>query len=334
MGEPLAGPHPPGADRPADDHRRAGLYPAVRSQPAERVGHELRRAEQSRDPRPQSRGAARQLRPQYGGGRHQPVPPGARRRPDLADRDGVFRLPHARWRLRAGAVSGKGRPAVRQDDRDQAVAGRQAGPRRHSARGESLARNRAHPRGAARPRRDLPTRPCHVFDAGRAVGVRRAPPGVGGRQTGRDQAVRGQAARVPGDLQSHAAHGHPARLHQRGRCGGRHRSRAARVFGPYRLSADRKSDLRAQRPGRLCVARPRYGDRQRQDHVRLPHGEAAGAGCGRVQFGARNDDGAGLHSGAALQLQHLPDGRGHPESAPRRRSGSRGEKRAGRQFPP
>ena len=73
-------------------HDRRGARAAVLGEPVQHLGDELRRAVGKRDPRPQRGREARQLRARHRRRLDQPPPPRPRRRPDLGDRLGLFRL--------------------------------------------------------------------------------------------------------------------------------------------------------------------------------------------------------------------------------------------------
>ena len=114
------------------DRRRPG--PAVQREHLQHLGDELRLALGQRDPRAQRRRQARQLRPRHRRGLDQPPPPRARRRPDLGDRLGLLRLLQRRRLVLRGALRRQRARPAGEDDRAQAVAGRQARPRRRAAR--------------------------------------------------------------------------------------------------------------------------------------------------------------------------------------------------------
>ncbi len=82
----------------------ARLHAAVFGVDLQRLGDELRLAQQERGARAQRRREAGRLRAQHGRRRPEPVPPRAWRRPGLADRHRLLRLPHARRPLRPRRV--------------------------------------------------------------------------------------------------------------------------------------------------------------------------------------------------------------------------------------
>ena len=110
----------------------------------------------------------RQLRPRHRRGRHLPLSPRRRRRPDLADRHRLLRLPQqGDRRLRSRPVREERDRSADQDDRDQGVAGREARPRRHPSRRQG---DRGDRRGAPRRGRQdrvLADVPPGVLDAAR-----------------------------------------------------------------------------------------------------------------------------------------------------------------------
>jgi glutamate synthase domain-containing protein 2 len=79
------------------------------------------------------------------------VPPRGRRRPGLGDRLGLLRLPQRRRQLQRGALRRERARSAGEDDRGEAVAGRQARPRRRAARGQGQRGNLGHPRRADGP---------------------------------------------------------------------------------------------------------------------------------------------------------------------------------------
>ena len=84
-------------------------------------------------PGAERRRAAGRFRPRHGRRRHQPLSPAAGRRPGVEHRLGLLRLPRRARRVLGGSLRQERLYAAGEDDRDQAVAGRQAGPRRHPA---------------------------------------------------------------------------------------------------------------------------------------------------------------------------------------------------------
>ena len=104
--------------------------------------------QRERDPRAQRRRQARQLRARHRRRLDQPLPPRERRRPDLGDRLRLLRLPRRRRLVQRGALRRQRAPAAGQDDRAEAVAGRQARPRRRAAGAEGDARDRGGARRA------------------------------------------------------------------------------------------------------------------------------------------------------------------------------------------
>ncbi len=127
----------------------ADARPAVQREPLQHLGDELRRAVGERDPGAQRRRQARQLRPRHRRRLDQPAPPRPRRRPDLGDRLGLLRLLRRRRQLLRGALRRQRPRPAGQDDRGQALAGRQARPRRRAAGAEGDARDRRGARRAA-----------------------------------------------------------------------------------------------------------------------------------------------------------------------------------------
>ena len=95
MDQPFAG---PGASRPRAQsraRRRPGVHAAVLGVDLQRVGDELRLAQQERDPGAQCRREGRRIRAQHRRRRPESVPPRTGRRFDLADRHRLLQLPHA-----------------------------------------------------------------------------------------------------------------------------------------------------------------------------------------------------------------------------------------------
>ena len=84
-------------------------------------------------------------------GRARAVPP-QRRRPRLPDRYVLLRLPRRARQLRPGPAQGAGRLGARPRHRGQALAGRQARPRRHAPGGQGHPRDRRDPRHRRRAR--------------------------------------------------------------------------------------------------------------------------------------------------------------------------------------
>ena len=128
------------------DRRRPG--PAVQREPLQHLGDELRRALGQRHPRAQRRREDRQLRARHRRRLDQPAPPRPRRRPDLGDRLGLLRLLRRRRLVLRGALHRQRARPAGQDDRAEALARRQARPRRRAAGPEGDDRDR---RGARRP---------------------------------------------------------------------------------------------------------------------------------------------------------------------------------------
>ena len=143
-----------GARRPARAHPR--LPARLRRQ---HLGDELRRAVQERDRGAQPRRCRRRLPAEHRRGRDLAVPPHGRR-PGLPDRDVLLRLPRQGRRVRPGPAQGPGRLRAGARDRGQAVAGRQARPRRAAAGGEGQRRDRRDPRHRGRRRLRL-AQPSH-----------------------------------------------------------------------------------------------------------------------------------------------------------------------------
>ena len=248
-----------------------------------------------------------------------PVSPRARRRPDLADRHRLLRLPHAgratstrasspkratlpnvkmiEIKLSQGAKPGHGGilPAAKLTPEIVAIRGVRAGQGRASRR----RRTRPSPRPPS----------CCSSCSGCARRQR--------RQARRLQAVRRQAARVPRHREGDARDRHHARLH--------HASTAARAAPARRRSSSPIPSARRSTKGCRFVhnalvgagaARPHPPHRLGQGEHRLPDGDQGRARRRHVQRGARDDVRARLHPGAALQQQPLPRGRGHAGSGP------------------
>ena len=125
------------------------VHAAVLALGPEHLGDELRRARRERRARDEHRRQDGQLRARHRRGRHLALPPRRRRRPDLADRHGLLRLPQAERRVRSRPVREERDGPAGQDDRDQGLAGREARARRHPPRREG---DRGDRRGAARAR--------------------------------------------------------------------------------------------------------------------------------------------------------------------------------------
>ena len=117
---PFPGTEAPGGDALPGRGRRPGLQAALFHGPAQCLGHELRGAQRQCHPRPQQGRQAGRLRPRHRRGRAHQVPPGARRRSRLGNRQRLLRLPHAGGCLRPGDVQGQGEPGRRQVHQHQA----------------------------------------------------------------------------------------------------------------------------------------------------------------------------------------------------------------------
>ena len=101
----------------------------------------------------------RRVRPRHRRGRALEVPQGGRRRPDLADRHRLLRLPRRQRRLRPRGLPQERHAAAGQDDRDQGLPGRQARSRRHPPGGQGDRgdrRGQDGPAGQGRVLTDLP----------------------------------------------------------------------------------------------------------------------------------------------------------------------------------
>ena len=109
------------------------------------------------------------LRARHGRRLDQPVPPRARRRPDLGSRVGLLRLPRRARPLQRGTVRRERDRHPSQDDRGEAEPGREARPRRRVAGLEGDGRDRGDARRAARRRLREPRTPQRVRDAARAA---------------------------------------------------------------------------------------------------------------------------------------------------------------------
>src|SRR5690606_13105725 len=68
-----------------------------------------------------------------------------RRRPDMADRHRIFRLPNAGRRIQSRRISKERFARKREDDRDKNITGRKTRPRRYSARVEKYGGDRRDP---------------------------------------------------------------------------------------------------------------------------------------------------------------------------------------------
>ena len=152
---------------PADHGRRRAVPAAVLALGPEHLGDELRRAGRQRRARDEHRRQEGQLRPRHGRGRHLPLPPRWRRRPDLADRHRLLRVPQAGGRLRSRSVREERDGPAGQDDRDQGLPGREARPRRHPSRREGDRGDRRGAAGRGRQDRVLADLPHGVLDPAR-----------------------------------------------------------------------------------------------------------------------------------------------------------------------
>ena len=134
-------------------------------------------------------------------------------------------------RLRPRAVRRAGHRPAGQDDRDQALAGRQARVTAASCPGakvtQEIAETRLVPEGKDVFSPDLPQ---GVLDAAGDVRVHRAAARAVRRQAGRVQDLHRRPAGVHGDRQGDARDRDLRRLHRRRRRRGRHRSGAAGVL--------------------------------------------------------------------------------------------------------
>ena len=131
------------------------------------------------------------FRPRHGRRRHQPLSPAAGRRPGVEHRLGLLRLPRRARRVLGGSLRQERLYAAGEDDRDQAVAGRQAGPRRHPAGRQGHARDRRGARGGSMAGLQLARHPFGLRHAHRPDEVRGAAARTVRRQAGGLQVLRG-----------------------------------------------------------------------------------------------------------------------------------------------
>ena len=223
-------------------HGRRARVPAGLAR--EHLRHELRLAVAGGRGGAQPRRRAGRLPAQHGRGRARAGPP-PRRRADLPDRHGLLRLPRRVRPLLARAPAGADRGRARAGDRDQALPGRQARPRRPAPGGQGDRGDRPHPRRPGRARLREPVVPLGVLRRGRADRVRRA-------DRGRDRPARGDQVRrrrprVLGDARgAHGRHRRRARL--------RHRSTAAREApAPRRWRSATTSRCRSSSRSRASI---------------------------------------------------------------------------------
>jgi len=142
-----------GAAARSDDRARvrAALRDAFDFQ---HFGHELRRDFETRRAGAVQRREIGGLLDEYRRGRPDAVASGRRRRYRVPDRHGEIRRARRGRAARRRPPARDRRPSPGSDVRDQAVAGRQAGQGRHSARRQGHAGNRRHPPYSRRRRRD------------------------------------------------------------------------------------------------------------------------------------------------------------------------------------
>jgi len=278
---------------------------------AQHIGHELRGFVAQRDQGPEQGCRHGAVCARHRRGQHLPVPPRAGRRSDLADRLGLFRLPHTRRPFRPGALCGTSPLASGQDDRAETVARGQTWPRRRFAQSQSQPRNRrsagrAHGAGlcVARP----------AFGVQHTAGVAGfcgAAARTLGWQTRGHQAVCRASGRMVFAGQGHAGDRANTRFHRRGWLRRRHGCRTHRVFRPCGHAFARRPAAGAQQPGGCRPARPHQDRGIGQGDFGLRHGTLPGPGGGLVQRGAGLHVCAGLHPVTQLPHRPLPHGRGH-----------------------
>ena len=209
--------------------------------------------------------AARRLRARHRRGRPDEVPPRARRRPRLGDRQRLLRRAHQGRRLRRGRVPRQGRARPRQVRVAQAQPGRQARHRRRAAGREGHRGDRRGARRAAGREVREPARAPGVLHPARAGAVHRPHARAGRRQADRLQALRRRAAaQLLAVCKAMVEEGiTPDFIVVDGGEGGTGAA-PRRVRGPRRHAAHRGPDDRAQRARRHRAARPHPDRRQRQ----------------------------------------------------------------------
>mmetsp|Transcript_20783 Transcript_20783/g.62007 ORF Transcript_20783/g.62007 Transcript_20783/m.62007 type:complete len:462 (+) Transcript_20783:724-2109(+) len=316
MGQPQHVPRAGGRRRGPRAHRGPRVPPALLGLAAQHLGHVLRGTLVYRDRSPEPRRRGRRLLPQHWGRGHLALSSRGRRGPVLERGHWLLRLRQDRGRPRHQGLRPRAVPRERdagrgQDDRDQALAGRQARARRHPAGRQDHA---AHRRGARAGVRAVahglrePAAPQRLQRPRGPHALRAGAPRALGRQADRLQALRGPAARVRRARARHAAHGGGAGFHHRGRRRGRHGRCAARVPGLDRHAARRGAEIgRGLFDGRGPPG-PGVHHRRGQGLQRLLARADARARRRHHQLRAVDDVRAGLYPGAQVQQQQVPDG--------------------------
>ena len=306
---------PPAARAPrcsaAPRGRAKAFRPVVDRQ---HLGHELRLAQRQRHRGAQPGRApwpARCRPPARAASRRAPPP---RRRPRLADRHRLLRLPRRRRPLRPRPARRPVAAGAGPGHRDQAQPGRQARPRRRAPRRPRSPRR--SPRSAAsRSGVDCmsPAGHSRLPRRRRAARLRRAH--RRGHRPARRHQVGGRRAAPSGTTSPSAwpPRGARRRLRHHRRRRGRHRRGAARVHRPRGAAVPvglppRLPDLRRAGPAPTDVVFIGSGK------LGLPETRAArhGPRLRHGQRGPRGDALHRLHPGPALPHRPLPHRRGHP----------------------
>ncbi len=224
-----------------------------------------------------------------------------------------------------------------QDDRDQAVAGRQARPWRRAA-GAPRSRRRSPLTRGVPTGVDCVSPARHSAFSTRRAGCWNSSRGCaslsGGKPTGFKLAI-GHPWEWFGIAKAMQRDRPAAGLHRRRRRRGRHRRGAGGVHRPRRRADARSADAGAQHAGRPGPARPHPHRRRRAHHQCVRHRAHHGDGRGLVQCRARFHVRAGLHPVAELPHRRVPDRRGDAGPAPLARSSTWPTRRARvQQLPP